>query len=108
MQTKILFAIPLAAALAMPVLAQEAPDSQQPAATTSSTNSDQSSSSSNNAASDQNMSALQPLQPETREGFWGHLNPFARKKYVQRQLSPVRNRVNELDDLTAENSRQIK
>jgi outer membrane protein OmpA-like peptidoglycan-associated protein len=36
------------------------------------------------------------------------MNPFARKKYVQRQLSPIRNRVNELDDLTAENARQIK
>jgi outer membrane protein OmpA-like peptidoglycan-associated protein len=54
------------------------------------------------------MSARQPLQPETREGFWGKVNPFARKKYVQRQLSPIRNRVNELDDLTAENARQIK
>ena len=60
------------------------------------------------ANSDQNMSARQPLQPETREGFWGKVNPFARKKYVQRQLSPIRNRVNELDDLTAENARQIK
>ena len=54
------------------------------------------------------MSARQPLQPETREGFWGKMNPFARKKYVQKQLSPIRNRVNELDDLTAENARQIK
>ena len=43
----------------------------------------------------------QPLQPDTRQGFWGHLNPFARKKYVQNQLSPIRNRVNELDELTA-------
>ena len=48
------------------------------------------------------------LQPDTREGFWGKLNPFARKKYVQRQLSPIRNRVNELDDLTAANAKQIK
>jgi len=64
--------------------------------------------SSPNANSDQNLSAQQPLQPDTREGFWGKLNPFARKKYVQRQLSPIRNRVNELDDLTAANARQIK
>ena len=54
------------------------------------------------------MSARQPLQPDTREGFWGKINPFARKKYVQRQLSPIRNRVNELDDLTAANAKQIK
>ena len=50
----------------------------------------------------------QPLQPETRQGFWGHLNPFARKKYVQNQLSPIRNRVNELDELTAKNSTMLK
>jgi outer membrane protein OmpA-like peptidoglycan-associated protein len=54
------------------------------------------------------MTARQPLEPDMRQGFWGKMNPFARKKYVQRQLSPVRNRVNELDDLTAANSRDIK
>src|SRR5437763_13995659 len=48
------------------------------------------------------------LQPDTREGFWGHLNPFARKKYVQRQTAPIRDRVNELDELTAANSKMIK
>jgi len=49
-----------------------------------------------------------PLQPETHEGFWGHLNPFARKKYVARQTQPIRDRINELDELTAANSKQIK
>jgi outer membrane protein OmpA-like peptidoglycan-associated protein len=50
----------------------------------------------------------EPLQTETREGFWGHLNPFARKKYVQRQTQPIRDRINELDELTAANTKQIK
>jgi outer membrane protein OmpA-like peptidoglycan-associated protein len=50
----------------------------------------------------------QPLQAETHEGFWGHLNPFARKKYVQRQTAPIRDRVNELDELTAANTKMIK
>ena len=49
-----------------------------------------------------------PLQPPAREGFWGHLNPFARKKYVQRQTEPIRDRLNELDELTAANSKMIK
>ena len=49
-----------------------------------------------------------PLQPDTHEGFWGKLNPFARKKYVQRQTSPIRDRVNELDELTAANGKMIK
>ena len=48
------------------------------------------------------------LQPDTHEGFWGKLNPFARKKYVQRQTDPIRGRVNELDELTASNSKMIK
>ena len=49
-----------------------------------------------------------PLQPPAREGFWGHLNPFARKKYVQRQTGPIRDRLNELDELTAANSKMIR
>jgi outer membrane protein OmpA-like peptidoglycan-associated protein len=49
----------------------------------------------------------EPLKYEKHEGFWGHLNPFARKKYVTRQLDPIRGRVNELDELTAKNSKMI-
>jgi outer membrane protein OmpA-like peptidoglycan-associated protein len=45
---------------------------------------------------------------DRREGFWGKINPFARKKYVQRQMEPIRNRVNELDELTNANSKAIK
>jgi hypothetical protein len=56
----------------------------------------------------QNPEALPPLQAERHEGFWGKINPLARKKYVQRQVEPMRNRVNELDELTAANSRAIK
>jgi outer membrane protein OmpA-like peptidoglycan-associated protein len=36
------------------------------------------------------------------------VNPFARKNYVKRQTDPIRDRVNELDDLTAANSKSIK
>lgn len=49
----------------------------------------------------------EPLKYERHEGFWGHLNPFARKKYVSKQLDPVRGRVNELDELTAKNAKTI-
>ena len=48
------------------------------------------------------------MQPDTHEGFWGKINPFARKKYVQRQTAPIRDRVNELDDLTSSNTKMIK
>ena len=111
-ETRILFTLALVVALMVPAMAQQTSSdaNQQPA--TSSQPSAQSSSSQTAATpdtnSDQNMSALQPLQPDYRQGFWGKLNPFARKKYVQRQLNPIRNRVNELDDLTAANGKQIK
>ena len=36
------------------------------------------------------------------------MNPFARKKYVARQTQPIRDRVNELDELTASNTKAIK
>jgi outer membrane protein OmpA-like peptidoglycan-associated protein len=116
-----LLALPLAAALALPALAQSTPqapppDSQQqvsqPAAPASqSVNSQQNLQSqppAQPATSANGASGKEPLKVETREGFWGHLNPFARKKYVQRQLQPVRDRVNELDGLTAENTKMIK
>jgi hypothetical protein len=60
------------------------------------------------SAASQNPDALPPLQAERHEGFWGKINPLARKKYVQRQVDPMRNRVNELDELTAANSKAIK
>ncbi len=112
MKSRILFTLPLAASLMLPAMAQQAPaDNQQPSATSQSSSqpsSSSSTSSSQTASSDQNMTARQPLEPDMRQGFWGKINPFARKKYVQRQLSPIRNRVNELDDLTAANARDIK
>jgi outer membrane protein OmpA-like peptidoglycan-associated protein len=114
MKSRILFTLPLAASLILPAMAQQAPaDNQQPAATSSSSQSSSqpsssSTSSSQSASSDENMTARQPLEPDMRQGFWGKMNPFARKKYVQRQLSPIRNRVNELDDLTAANAKDIK
>jgi outer membrane protein OmpA-like peptidoglycan-associated protein len=104
MKSPILFTLPLVASLILPAMAQQTPgDNQQPAATSQS-----SSQPSSASTSDQNMAARQPLEPEMRQGFWGKVNPFARKKYVQRQLSPIRDRVNELDDLTAANGRNIK
>ncbi len=112
MKSRILLTLPLAACLMLPAMDQHAPcDNQQPAAmsqSSSQSSSPSSTDSSQSASSDQNMTAHQPLQPELRQGFWGKINPFARKKYVQRQLSPIRNRVNELDDLTAANARNIK
>ena len=49
-----------------------------------------------------------PLAPESKEGFWGHMNPLARKKWVHRQIDPVKDRVNELDQLQAKNANDIR
>src|SRR5208282_1022500 len=93
MNTRILIALPLAAVLAIPALAQ----------TTSSTTTS-STQASTPAASTDNATGKAPLAPPSREGFWGRVNPFARKSYVKRQTEPIRDRVNELDELTSANS----
>jgi len=96
MNNRLLIALPLAAVLALPALAQTTDSSTTPAAapTTSS--------------SADNATGKAPLAPPSREGFWGRVNPFARKNYVKRQTEPIRDRVNELDELTSANSKQIK
>jgi outer membrane protein OmpA-like peptidoglycan-associated protein len=48
-----------------------------------------------------------PLEMQSKEGFWGHMNPFARKKWVNRQISPIKDRTNELDQLQAKNANDI-
>ena len=98
MNSRILIALPLAAALALPALAQNSSQDQN----------QQTAAQSQSNANESNATGKAPLQPPSREGFWGHLNPFARKKYVQRQTEPIRDRVNELDELTAANSKAIK
>jgi outer membrane protein OmpA-like peptidoglycan-associated protein len=49
-----------------------------------------------------------PLQGQSKEGFWGHMNPMARKKWVNRQTAPIKDQVNELDQLQAKNANDIK
>jgi outer membrane protein OmpA-like peptidoglycan-associated protein len=100
MNNRLLIALPLAAALALPAAAQNNSSTQdqnqnQPAA--ASQTSDQG-----------NATGKAPLAPPSREGFWGRINPFARKNYVKRQTEPIRDRVNELDELTSANSKAIK
>src|SRR5271154_3668541 len=97
MNCRILVTLPLAAMLTFPVFAQTSTDqSNQPAAAQPTTQ------------STETATGKQPLQAPAREGFWGRVNPFARKSYVKRQTDPIRDRVNELDDLTAANSKSIK
>src|SRR6266702_2572546 len=49
-----------------------------------------------------------PLEQQSKEGFWGHMNPLARKKWVKRQVDPIKDRTNELDQLQAKNANDIR
>jgi len=99
MKNRIIFALLLAAILALPVFAQQSSTSAtQPASTQAA----------QPATKADTATGKDPLQPETREGFWGRVNPFARKKYVARQTQPISDRINELDELTASNGKAIK
>jgi len=106
MKNHVILGIFVALVLALPTFAQQTDstpaNSAQPMQTTAPQSTDQASTSAVGAT------GKQPLQVETHEGFWGKVNPFARKKYVQRQTQPIRDRVNELDELTAGNSKMIK
>lgn len=105
MKKAYLLTLPLAAFLALPAVGQQSSSSsdQQPQASQP-----QSTQQTQEAQpSDQQATGHEPLKYEKHEGFWGHLNPFARKKYVNRQLDPIRGRVNELDELTAKNAKMI-
>jgi outer membrane protein OmpA-like peptidoglycan-associated protein len=107
MKKSYILSLCLAAALAVPAVAQQQNQSNtqdQPQAQSQAQPADQ-----NAQSSDQTQGATgkEPLKYERHEGFWGHMNPFARKKYVNRQLDPVRGRVNELDELTAKNAKMI-
>jgi outer membrane protein OmpA-like peptidoglycan-associated protein len=43
-----------------------------------------------------------------KEGFWGRVNPIARKKWVKRQTDPINDRLSELDEANAKNARDIR
>jgi outer membrane protein OmpA-like peptidoglycan-associated protein len=75
------------------------------------------SSSSSQAASPQSSSDLEPLPPQSKGDFWDGddpnllnlvTHPFANKKYVQRMTRPIKDRLEELDSITTENSSRIK
>ena len=98
-----LAAIVLASAIAIPLAAQQsqpAGDSQQaqPAAE----------SQSSNAAAQQPAGSKQQAATDGKEGFWGRVNPMARKKWVNKRIDPLKDRLSELDELNAKNAKDIQ
>ncbi|SEC39105.1 OmpA family protein [Terriglobus roseus] len=92
-------ALLLTGALAIPAHAQAAADQTQ---TTTAPAAKQ------DATDNGSYATGTPLQMQSKEGFWGHMNPLARKKWVKRQMDPVKDRVNELDQLQAKNANDIR
>jgi outer membrane protein OmpA-like peptidoglycan-associated protein len=79
-----------------------------PAATTTDSATTSSSSGAMNPDDKTTYATGKPLTDQSKEGFWGHMNPFARKKWVNRQTAPIKGQVNELDQLQSKNANDIK
>jgi hypothetical protein len=87
----------LASAVGFPALAQQAQTTADPQSAPPST-----------AQQQQPSSEASSSVTPAKEGFWGRVNPFARKKWVKRQTDPINDRLSELDGVNARNSASIK
>jgi len=90
----------LASAIALPAMAQQ---TQQPDSTSQSTPA----AAQQTPTSTPPATATQPVQ-EQKEGFWGRVNPMARKKWVKKRLDPINDRLTELDQVNSKNASDIK
>jgi outer membrane protein OmpA-like peptidoglycan-associated protein len=52
--------------------------------------------------------AAKPLNNSSKEGFWGRMMPFARKKWVKKQTDPINDRLSELDEVNSKNAKDIQ
>ena len=59
-------------------------------------------------AATQPSPSAQSMSAPPQEGFWGKVNPFARKKWVNKRLDPIKGQLNELDEVNAKNAQDIK
>jgi outer membrane protein OmpA-like peptidoglycan-associated protein len=100
----------LLSVVALPVFAQQtnSNSSAQPAVSA-----DQSASASPSVAA----AGKEPLQPPSHQDFWDGdepsfgaliLHPFATKEYVRRHVEPIRDRINELEELTASDRKMTR
>jgi len=100
-------ALVLVSALGVSAFAQSSTQAT-PQTPDQSTQATPSSSSTMNPSDNGTYATGKPLQNQSKEGFWGHMNPLARKKWVNRQTAPIKDQVNELDQLQAKNANDIK
>jgi len=99
MTNRILITLLLSMGMVLPTFAQQ------------SSNQNASASQSVSAGSDDHLQSPRP--PDFWDGdepslTWLILHPFASKQYVRRHVQPIQDRVNELDQITADNTRMIR
>jgi outer membrane protein OmpA-like peptidoglycan-associated protein len=92
----------LGGAMGMTALAQSTTPTTDPAAATTTSTAKASADDSSTYATGK------PLEMQSKEGFWGKMNPLARKRWVHRQVDPIKDRTNELDQLQAKNANDIR
>jgi outer membrane protein OmpA-like peptidoglycan-associated protein len=108
MRDRIFLAVLLSAALALPALAQQtnSTSSQQPAATDQKTTTpSQSSAASQKEPRDSHTDFWEGDQPSAAALIF---HPFASKGYVRRHTEPIRDRLNELEQMNSSNSTMAK
>ncbi|MGA2855489.1 MAG: OmpA family protein [Candidatus Sulfotelmatobacter sp.] len=104
MKTRIFVTLFLAIVLALPAFAQQ-------------TNSNSAAPQAAPAGQAAPADTREPLPPPTSRDFWDGddpnlvnllTHPYARKAWVKRQVGPIRDRINELDEITSENANKIR
>jgi len=83
----------LASAVAIPAIGQQTPPASAPQ---------------DSASAPQAMTSTSKPAVDAREGFWGRVNPFARKVWVKKRIDPINDRLTELDALNAKNNKDIQ
>jgi hypothetical protein len=94
-----LAALVLASAIGVPAWAQQSQPADNP--------SQSAQPSSTPSTTSQSYTPAAPYVPPAKEGFWGRVNPFARKSWVKKQTDPINSRLSELDEVNAKNARDI-
>jgi outer membrane protein OmpA-like peptidoglycan-associated protein len=91
----------LASAMTIPAIAQQTQPSDSSSAPAATTQTAQTPTSTP-------PPAATALPTEEKEGFWGRINPMARKVWVKKRTDPINDRLNELDQVNAKNAQDIK
>jgi len=106
MKNRLFVALLLSTALALPALAQQASSTSTPTPASAQTD-----------PQSATPPVLEPLSSPKAPDFWDGdepglasllLHPFATKEYVRRHVEPIRDRIEELDEITASNQKMIR